>query len=716
MSKLKELFEGLTSNSSDGSLTIGKKIMLLGVGGAAITLLLGLVAIFSLTKINSNSDKLVNTYLPESGITSALDENVRQAGSSILSYNQTFDEQFWEQATNDFSGIDAELERARELAGNRDVPELSKRLGALENASDQYQQSALSYYEATQNLVRYREQSDQSNKDFQLSMKDYLEVYNQSLTNLINQGAGASRIQESRSRINQAEDLMKGLNGAMAALWRAEAMNNTSTLQGIQAMFIEYRNEIGALYDATTDPELQMFLGIGLASLNDNVTNVQSMIEARNTVNREEVVRNEAYEEILGNTSVLSQMAEVEAASQGEQTQAVVAQYIWILSIGVLIAVGGAVLFGWVMSVSIKGALSKIIDRLSSGAEQVNSSSNQLSGSSQELAESSSEQAASLQQTTSSLEVIASQTKKTAQNAGEADLAMKETEPRVASGVEAMKRMNQAMEEIKSSSLETSKIIKTIDDIAFQTNLLALNAAVEAARAGEAGKGFAVVAEEVRSLAQRSAEAARNTSELIENSQATSDRGANVAAEVSENLRKIEESVSSVGTIINEIAAAANEQRTGIEEMSTVMHEMDKVVQGNASNSEESASAAQELSSQATELNHIVNSLRGLVGGSSGSNLSTTPSGSSDLKRSAPMKKVFKGSGSSSFKNTNRGFNGASKGTNGSYSANGNKPNGHGRNGGSRWPKASGSSPKRNQGATADAHKLIPLDDDLSDF
>lgn len=716
MSKFKELFDSITSGNSGGTFTIGKKIMLLGVGGAAITLLLGLVAIFSLTKINTNSDSLVNTYLPESEITSALDENVRKAGSSILSYNQTFDEQYWEQASTSFSEIDTTMALAEELARNRDVPELSKRLGDLESASARYQQSALSYYEATRDLVQYREQSDQSNKDFQLSMNDYLEVYNQNLTNLINQGAGASRIQESRTRINKAEDLMKGLNGAMAALWRAEAMNDPSVLQGIQAMFIEYRNEIGALYDETTDPELQMFLGIGLASLNDNVTNVESMIEARNTVNREDTVRDEAFEEILGHTSFLSQLAEDEASNQGEQTQTVVARYIWILSIGVLIAVGGAILFGWIMSVSINGALSNIIDRLSSGAEQVNSSSNQLSGSSQELAESASEQAASLQQTTSSLEEIAAQTKKSADNAGEADRAMKETEPRVASGVEAMKRMNKAMEEIKNSSLETSKIIRTIDDIAFQTNLLALNAAVEAARAGEAGKGFAVVAEEVRSLAQRSAEAARNTSALIESSQSTSERGANVAAEVSENLQKIEESVSTVGTLVNEIAAAANEQRTGIEEMTTVMHEMDKVVQGNASNSEESASAAQELSSQATELNHIVNSLRGLVGGVPGSNLSTAK-GRTILKRPVAMKNVF---GSSPARKTNGVPKQPAKGSGRQFNGSGNGSgfsSGHGQGEGKRWPKAASSSSAKKQGSKVEAHQLIPLDDDdLSDF
>src|SRR6056297_1205638 len=615
MSKLKAFFNGLASNNIGGSLTIGKRIMLLGVGGAAITLLLGVVAIFSLSKINNNSDKLVNTYLPESEITSALDANVREAGSSILSYNQTFDQKYWEQAAAYFSEIDTTLALAGDLAVSRDVPELSKRLGDMESASARYQQSAQSYYEATRDLVRYREQSDQSNKDFQLSMNDYLEIYNQNLTNLINQGAGASRIQDTRSRINKAEDLMSGLNGAMASLWRAETMNDASVLQGIQEMFVEYRNQIGALYDETTDPELQMFLGIGLASLNDNVSNVEAMIEARNTVNNEQSVRNEAFEEILGHTSFLSELAEEEAAGQGEQTQAVVARYIWILSVGLLIAVGGAILFGWVMSISINGALNSIIERLSSGAGQVNSSSNQLSGASQELAESASEQAASLQQTTSSLEEIAAQTKKTAGNAGEANLAMKETEPRVASGVDAMERMNTAMEEIKNSALETSKIIRTIDDIAFQTNLLALNAAVEAARAGEAGKGFAVVAEEVRSLAQRSAEAARNTSDLIARSQTTANSGVGMADQMSRHLEVIRESSARERELMAEIAASSSEQAAGIQKVNGATPRMDRIVQRNAADAEESAGASQELSAQAAESARELDALQAMVTG-----------------------------------------------------------------------------------------------------
>lgn len=283
-------------------------------------------------------------------------------------------------------------------------------------------------------------------------------------------------------------------------------------------------------------------------------------------------------------------------------------------TVALILAICLAVFLSFFITRSINQALRSIIEKLSSGAEQVDASSGQLSDASQELAQSSSEQAASLEETTSSLEEMSSQIKQTAENSGMVESAMKEAQPLIDSGAAAVQRMTQAMDEIRKSSHETSKIIKTIDDIAFQTNLLALNAAVEAARAGEAGKGFAVVAEEVRNLARRSAEAAKSTSELIQRSQSSSERGYGVADEVAENLKKIEESVSSVSTLVEEISAASKEQASGIREMTSIMGEMDHVVQSNASASEESASAAEELSSQSSELKYIVEELVELVG------------------------------------------------------------------------------------------------------
>jgi methyl-accepting chemotaxis protein len=287
----------------------------------------------------------------------------------------------------------------------------------------------------------------------------------------------------------------------------------------------------------------------------------------------------------------------------------------WTALIATVIGVTLAVFLGILISRGINKALKLIIASLSSGAEQVASASAQVASVSQDLAQGTSEQASSLEETSASLEEISSMTKQNVDNANSANNMSGEANRIADQGVEAMKRMSEAIDKIKHSSDDTAKIIKTIDEIAFQTNLLALNAAVEAARAGEAGKGFAVVAEEVRNLAQRSAEAAKSTSALIEEARVNADEGVNVSQEVGENLGSIRDTAAQVASLISQIAAACNEQNQGIGQISKAVSEMDKVTQQNAASSEEAASAAEEVSAQTEEVNEIVRRLSSMVGG-----------------------------------------------------------------------------------------------------
>ena len=184
---------------------------------------------------------------------------------------------------------------------------------------------------------------------------------------------------------------------------------------------------------------------------------------------------------------------------------------------------------------------------------------------------------------------------------------------------EAMNRMGQAIGRIKGSSDQTARIVKTIDEIAFQTNLLALNAAVEAARAGESGKGFAVVAEEVRNLAQRSAEAAKSTAALIEESQLNASSGVRVSEEVEAILTQIFKSMESLTQLIHQVSSASEEQNRGIEQIGKSMNQIDRLTQNNAATSVESSSASGELSAQAGELDRVVSTLVGLVRGTGAS-------------------------------------------------------------------------------------------------
>ena len=259
--------------------------------------------------------------------------------------------------------------------------------------------------------------------------------------------------------------------------------------------------------------------------------------------------------------------------------------------------------------------LVRIIEGLNEGVDQVAAAAGEVSSSSQTLAQGASEQAASIEETSASLEEMSSMTKQNANNAAQANALMQEAGTSVQTVSKSMSELTASMGDILKASDETSKIIKTIDEIAFQTNLLALNAAVEAARAGEAGAGFAVVADEVRNLALRAAEAAKTTASLIEGTSKKVKEGAEYVQRSNTAFTQVVDNTSKIGDLIGEIAAASGEQAKGIDQVNIAVSEMETVTQQNAASAEESASASEEMNAQAEQIKAFVNELVALVSG-----------------------------------------------------------------------------------------------------
>jgi methyl-accepting chemotaxis protein len=303
----------------------------------------------------------------------------------------------------------------------------------------------------------------------------------------------------------------------------------------------------------------------------------------------------------------------VESAAAEATTQRTLLIIIVLGSVTIIAGIAIAVL----ITRSITKPVKNIVINLTEGAQQVASASGQLSATSQQLAEGNSEQASSIEETSATLEESASMVSQNSENTRQAALLAAQTKASSDKGNSDMHEMMNSMSEIKKSSDQISKIIKVIDDIAFQTNMLALNAAVEAARAGDAGMGFAVVAEEVRNLAQRSAQAAKDTAAIIESNITLSENGVNVAKKVGESLAEITVQAKKVNELMDEIAAASQEQSQGISQINKAISQMEAVTQQNAANAEESASASEELNAQAGNLREIVQQLVVLVDGRS---------------------------------------------------------------------------------------------------
>ena len=288
----------------------------------------------------------------------------------------------------------------------------------------------------------------------------------------------------------------------------------------------------------------------------------------------------------------------------------------WAWSIGTISILGG-ILLAVVMIRGINDALRSALTRLQESAGHLATATKQLAGTSQELSSGSSEQAASLQETSASTEEIRSLTRRNSENARTAADVTAEVSERVLGSNRMLDEMVESMRAINDSSDKISRVMKVIEGIAFQTNILALNAAVEAARAGEAGMGFAVVADEVRNLAQRCADAAKDTSGLIEDARNASYLGKQKLEHLAGSIRSITGSAARVKELSDQVYTGSQEQARGVDQIATAITQMEQVTQRSAATSEQTAAASEQISSEARNLHSVVIELGALVGAGS---------------------------------------------------------------------------------------------------
>ncbi|MDH3975012.1 MAG: methyl-accepting chemotaxis protein [Deltaproteobacteria bacterium] len=639
-----------------GNMSLGKKLISGFIGVAIVVLIVGLVGYRAATEMKLGTETIVQTF-PLSD--AAMEMGAAVAGDQLIIMDILVVEdnkalaEHWREHEDNVALFDKYVDGVISggqvnggtiyAAKDEKLRQLVKDTDGFHN--DKFQPLIKQLYDLKGEEIALSAEAERTMRTLEAAYDDVMEAaeglegqVKARIRSLIASGTSAEKIMkkenswadmameikttlaESRIRIEEAGQSFEA--GALAQLsneyneqmdafdvWISALMKGGSTAEG-EISAIDNQNlrnvasDMDKVHDQRFNPAARRFLEIQnkLAVVRADMAEAD---EAADAIGGKMQSLLEAVEERAGHT--------VDEAA--ESSVSVADTSITQIFTGVVIGFIVAIILGVLITRSITRPINVVIEGVGEGAEQVASASAEISSSSQSLAEGATEQAASLEETSSSLEEMSSTVQQNADNAGQAQQLSTVAKDTAVKGANSVNKMIDAVNEINKSSEEVSKIIKVIDEIAFQTNLLALNAAVEAARAGEHGKGFAVVAEEVRNLAGRSAEAAKTTSGLIEESTGKAKMGSELAAESGEVLNEIVSNTTKASDLISEIAAASREQAEGINQVTKAVTQMDQVTQQNSAFSEETASASEELSSQAESLKDLVDRLSEIIGG-----------------------------------------------------------------------------------------------------
>lgn len=575
----------------------------------SIAIVLGFMAIVSMYSVKRTANTMVDKYVPEVAVANNVERFSLLTMYEMRGYAFTDNDSFFQKGQAHLTEIKAHLKEAQKLAEDQNLPKLRAASSAAESKVLEYEKLAGETKEKTDELTSIRAEAEKAAAVYMEACDTYTEKKERELVSTKNV--------ELFKEIKIVAEIKDTGNLIKTGTYRSIAERNPKLFTETQGKFSTVYRLLDSLVaiapsGASEDMQLIEKCRVAARSYDECMTRFLKDWLAREDLGQQ---RSKVADEVLALAQEASKlgMENVDKGAKSATTTLSAASIVLIL--GQLIGVGIGLVLSFFMGGAISGSINTIVQTLSAGAAQTESAAGQISAAGQQLAAGATEQAASLEQTSSSLEELSSMTKHNAENAQNAKNLAQETKEAADAGSIDMEKMTVAIQDIKDSSENITKIIKTIDEIAFQTNLLALNAAVEAARAGDAGMGFAVVADEVRNLAQRSATAAKETTEKIEAALVKSNNGVTICAKVSEEFKAIVKKATRVDELVAEIAASSVEESAGISQINKAVSEMDKVTQSNAASAEESASAAEEMTAQAREVKCSVEELNRLVSG-----------------------------------------------------------------------------------------------------
>ena len=597
------------------SLRLGNKIILGFSILLVILLVLGLISLFNMSKVAEDVKEMDGESIPITNLASLTNEKSLFYMYEMRGYGYTEDETFYN------SGMNKYLPELREemskiikvIDQSSNYKFLKDDLDKVDKLVNEYEVIAVRTKTKISELNKVREDMDENARKFETALKKYVDSTYDILQANINKidNSASGRLERHKNMSNILDDI----NRVRRVTWRAQAQRDPKMLTEVMQILDTSYSKVKIVRETAIIKVNQDYLDNILSALAIYKKSTEDLLktwEELQVVNKDR--SDKGREVIVAVNGVASKtMVEVEKNSTGMLEILSMSSKSIVISVIIAILIG--IVAAYIIIKSITRPIDKIVGELSESAGQVSAASMQLSDASHELAESSTEQAASIEETASTLSESSSMVQQNTENTKQTSILVQETKYAAETGNNEMKNMMEAMNGIKKSSDAIGKIIKVIDDIAFQTNILALNAAVEAARAGDAGMGFAVVAEEVRNLAQRSAQAASDTATMIAENINISEKGVILAEKVAEALKVINTKADKVDDIMQEVLAASIEQTQGISQINRAISQMEQVTHNIASNAEESSSASSELNAQAENMNFVVENLNIMIHG-----------------------------------------------------------------------------------------------------